>query len=665
MTPATTQFTVIENEWIPLKDGARLAARIWLPDGADKVRVPAVLEFHPYRKRPASLRDESSFPAFAAAGIAGLHVDIRGSGESEGAIDGEYTPLELADAAEVIAWVAAQSWCNGNVGMMGLSWSGFNALQVAAMRPPALKSVISVASTVDRYDDDIHYKNGVHLSDQFSWAATMLSIMARAPDPAIVGERWHGMWLERLENEPFFIRDWLSHQRRDEFWKHGSICENFDEFTVPALVIAGWYDGYRNTPLKAVEGVPGKVKALIGPWVHEWPHLAHPRPRMDFVTEAIDWWNHWLRDEPNGAADISQVRAFILDGARPTVKFDRAPGYWVAKKKWHAPEIRAISLDASCKLTTAPSQGVSGRALLRSPLDTGTAAGHWYVTSAGLEFPGDQRIDDGGSLVYESNALNEELVLLGEPSLQLVLSSNAPIANIAVRIMDVYPDGTEARVSFGLLNLTHRNSSAAPTLLIPGRDERLTVSLDACGYRIAPGHKIRIALSTAYWPMMLPPPYDATLNLELSSLKLSLPLLGDHERIDVPESANFDPVPVSETIAPGESGRRIERDLEKGLTHYRKFSKGARSRSFADNLVSGGDFEDRWTIGASDPSSITGECRRTSILSREGWETTTNSVSTLSCTKTEWVISEEIEAFHNGVRVFSRTRSERIPRDFM
>lgn len=665
MALAPRRFTVIENEWIPLKDGAHLAARIWLPDEADKVLVPAVFEFHPYRKRPASRRDESMYPAFAAAGIAGLHVDIRGSGESDGAIDGEYTSLELANATEVIAWIAAQSWCNGKVGMMGLSWSGFNALQVAVMKPPALKAVISVASSVDRYNDDIHYKNGVQLLDQFSWATIMLSIMSQAPDPEIVGERWQSMWLERLENEPFFIRDWLCHQRRDEFWKHGSICENFDDFTVPALVIAGWYDGYRNTPLKAVEGVPRKVKALIGPWVHEWPHLAHPRPRMDFVTEAVNWWSHWLRDEPNGAADISEVRAFILDGARPMVKFDHAPGYWIAKKKWHAPETRVFSLDASCKLTTTPSRGISGRALLRSPLDTGTAAGHWYVNSAGLEFPGDQRIDDGGSLVYESSALDEELVLLGVPSLQLVLSSDAPVANIAVRIIDAYPDGTEARVSFGLLNLAHRNSNEAPSPLITGRDERVTISLDACGYRIAPGHKIRIALSTAYWPMMLPPPYDATLNLDLSSLTLSLPLLGDHERIDLPEPANFDPVPVSETITPGESGRRIERDLEKGVTHYRKFSKGVRNRSLVDNLVTGDDFEERWTIAVNNPLSITGECRRTSILSRGAWETMTNSVSTLSCTKTEWIISEEIDAFHNGEKVFSRKRSERIPRDFM
>lgn len=260
-------FTTIENEWIILKDGTRLAARIWMPDGAEKDPVPAVFEFLPYRKRDGtSLRDESTYPVFAAAGIAGVRVDIRGSGESGGVIDGEYTECELANACELIAWIAAQPWSNGSIGMMGISWGGFNSLQVAALRPPALKAVISIASTVDRYNDDIHYKNGCHLSAQLSWAATMLGYQSRPPDPALVGERWKEMWLERLAGEPFFMEEWLAHQRRDDFWRHGSISEDFSSVQIPTLVIAGWADGYRNTPLMAVEGLGKKAKALIGPW---------------------------------------------------------------------------------------------------------------------------------------------------------------------------------------------------------------------------------------------------------------------------------------------------------------------------------------------------------------------------------------------------------------
>src|SRR5690606_21990308 len=335
----STTFHVIENEWITLKDGTRLAARIWMPDNAPAVPAPAVLEILPYRKRNGTApRDESTYPIFAAAGIVGVRVDIRGCGESEGVIDGEYTPRELSDAVEVIEWIAAQPWSNGSVGMMGISWGGFNSLQVAALKPPALKAVISIASTVDRYNDDIHYKNGAHLSAQASWAATMGAYQSRAPDPEIVGDRWLGMWLERLENEPFFMEEWLKHQRRDAFWEHGSICEDFDGFEVPALVIAGWADGYRNTPLKAVEGLGPKAKALIGPWIHKYPHFAWPKPRMDFHAEAIAWWNHWLCGEENGAENWPQVRAYILDGPKPSLRREFDPGAWVAKNEWSAPK---------------------------------------------------------------------------------------------------------------------------------------------------------------------------------------------------------------------------------------------------------------------------------------------------------------------------------------
>ena len=384
---------------------------------------------------------------------------MRGSGESDGVIDGEYTPLELANAVELIEWIAARPWSNGKVGMMGISWGGFNCLQVAAMKPPALKAVISIASTVDRYNDDIHYKNGTHLAAQLSWAATMLAYQSRSPDPAIVGERWREMWMERLENEPFFMEDWLSHQRRDAFWRHGSISEDFDGFPMPALVIAGWADGYRNTPLKAVEGMPEKAKALIGPWVHKYPHFAFPKPRADFHGEAIAWWNRWLRDDDNGAEALPQMRAFILDGPRPSLWRETDPGFWIAKQHWQAPEAREMVLDAADRLVDEPAQRAERRALLRSPLDTGTSAGEWFTSSPDAELAGDQRVDDAGSLMFDGAVLAEELVILGRPVLQLTLSADSPLANIAARLVDIHPDGTATRVSYGVLNLAHRDGN--------------------------------------------------------------------------------------------------------------------------------------------------------------------------------------------------------------
>lgn len=659
-------FTVVENEWIHLKDGTRLAARIWLPNDAVDHPVPTVLEFLPYRKRNGTApRDESTYPVFAEAGIAGVRVDIRGSGESDGVIDGEYTPLELANAVEVIEWITAQAWSNGNVGMMGISWGGFNCLQVAALKPPALKAVISIASTVDRYNDDIHYKNGAHLSAQLSWAGTMLAYQSRSPDPVIVGDRWKDMWLERLENEPFFMEEWLSHQRRDEFWKHGSICENFDAFPVPALVIAGWADGYRNTPLKAIMGMPDKAKALIGPWVHKYPHFAYPKPRADFHGEAISWWKRWLLDDVAPEDETPQVRAFILDGVRPGLRRERDPGFWIAKDRWTAPELLELALDEAHGLSDHPQQPAIGRTLLRSPLDTGTAAGEWFTSSPDAELAGDQRTDDAGALVFESRPLGQEQIILGRPLLNVKLSSDSPLANICVRLVDVHPDGTATRVSYGVLNLAHRDGNADPTPLVPNEDYDLSVELDACGYRFAPGHRIRLSISSAYWPTILPPPYDAALDIDLSSVKLSLPLLGAHERIEVGTPSNPDPLPKYEELAPGESRRWVERDLQNGVTRYNVIDDGGLNRHPGNGLASRDRREETWSIALDDPLSLTGETRWTCQLSREGWDTTTYCLSKLSCSGTDWLITESVEAFHNGEKVFGNERSRRIPRDLM
>src|SRR5579862_9026190 len=181
----------IEDVWITLSDGCRLAARLWLPAHADSAPAPAVLEYIPYRKRDyMRRRDEGMYRWFASQGYAGIRVDMRGSGESDGILHDEYLKQEQDDAVEVIAWIAAQPWCTGRVGMMGISWGGFNSLQVAALQPPALAAIITSCSTDDRYNDDIHYMGGCLLGDNFSWASTFFArVSSPPPDPRVVGDR--------------------------------------------------------------------------------------------------------------------------------------------------------------------------------------------------------------------------------------------------------------------------------------------------------------------------------------------------------------------------------------------------------------------------------------------------------------------------------------------
>ncbi|RUY63541.1 CocE/NonD family hydrolase, partial [Mesorhizobium sp. M7A.F.Ca.CA.001.09.2.1] len=267
----------IENLWIPMPDGVKLAARVWLPEDAESDPVPAILEYLPYRKRDGTVeRDALTHPYFAGHGYAGVRVDMRGSGDSEGLCKGEYLKQEQDDCLVVIEWLARQSWCSGSVGMIGISWGGFNGLQVAARRPPALKAVVSLCSTDDRYNDDVHYLGGAMMCDNLMWGTTAWAIAMTPPDPLIVGDRWRDLWKQRLNGNGIWMQDWFEHQRRDDFYKHGSICEDYSDVEIPVYAVGGWADGYPNPIFRMLEKLSGPRKGLIGPWGHKYPHFAMP-----------------------------------------------------------------------------------------------------------------------------------------------------------------------------------------------------------------------------------------------------------------------------------------------------------------------------------------------------------------------------------------------------
>ncbi len=309
---------IVENPdvGIEMPDGCVLSARVWLPEDAEKDPVPAILEHIPYRKRDGTAaRDSLTHPYFAGHGYAAIRVDMRGNGDSEGLMEDEYSEQELEDACAAIAWAAAQPWCNGKVGMMGISWGGFNSLQVAARQPAALKAIITLCSTDDRYADDIHYKGGLLLNENLGWGSTMLSYSSRSPDPAIVGENWRAMWLERLDNEPFLPAVWLRHQRRDAYWKRGSVCEEFSRIKAATLAVGGWGDAYKNAVSRLVLGIEAPVKGIVGPWIHKYPHFAIPKPAIGFLQEALRWWDRWLKDIGTGVEDDPVMRLYLMDSS--------------------------------------------------------------------------------------------------------------------------------------------------------------------------------------------------------------------------------------------------------------------------------------------------------------------------------------------------------------
>ena len=645
---------------IAMPDGVRLSARIWMPEDAERDPVPVILEHLPYRKRDGTTaRDALTHPYFAGHGYACIRVDMRGNGDSEGLMDDEYTAQELADACAVIAWAAAQPWCNGRVGMMGISWGGFNALQVAALKPPALKAIITLCSTVDRYADDIHYKGGCLLGENFGWAANMLSYSSRPPDPALVGDRWRSLWMERLEHVPFLAERWLQHQHRDAYWKHGSICEDYATIEAAVLSIGGWHDGYRNTISHLVANVSAPVKGIVGPWIHKYPHFAKPEPAIGFLQEALRWWDRWLKDEPTGVEDDPALRLWLMDSVRPAYWHPTRPGRWIAEPVWPSPSIATRTLHlAEHGLSDTPA---SLTRIVASPQDCGLATGEYFPFNYGPELPGDQRIDDALSACFDGPVLDEPLDIVGAPSLAVRFAADRPQANLCVRLCDVHPDGASELISYGVLNLAHRASHETPAPLVPGEQAQAIITLDQCAYRVPAGHRLRVALSTAYWPMIWPSPQAATVTLASGSLSLPVrpSATGDECRFPEPEAAA--PWAV-ETIRPEKSERRVERDLESGIVTVVVANDFGAFRDSDHGLVSGSRMIERWSIDPADPSSARGEIRWEQELSRGDWSVRTVATSTMMCNPVIFELAARLEAFEGDTAVFSRDYAASVPR---
>src|SRR4029077_10051692 len=288
------------------------------------------------RRDGTAERDFTTHPYFAGHGYAAVRVDIRGTGDSDGVILGEYLKQEQDDGLEIIAWIAAQPWCTGKVGMIGISWGGFNGLQIAARRPPALAAVVSIASTDDRYGDDIHAMGGCLLIDKLGWGSTIFSINSAPPDPAIVGKRWREMWLERLDKDGLWLLEWMRHQRRDTLYKHGSVAEDWDAIQCPVYAVGGWTDGYTNTVFRLLANLKSPSKGLVGPWAHKYPHFAMPGPAIGFLQECLRWWDHWLKGRDTGIMEEPKLRVWLEDPAPPLSHHDYKPGRWAGGGSWRS-----------------------------------------------------------------------------------------------------------------------------------------------------------------------------------------------------------------------------------------------------------------------------------------------------------------------------------------
>ncbi|MSO89448.1 MAG: CocE/NonD family hydrolase [Rhodospirillaceae bacterium] len=651
--------------WIVLADGCRLAARLWLPADAESAPVPALLEYLPYRRGDATaVRDAQTHRYLAGHGYACLRVDMRGCGDSDGLLHDEYLAQEQDDAIEVIAWIARQPWCTGAVGMFGTSWGGFNALQVAARRPPALMAIIAVCATDDRYADDTHYMGGCLLNGNLGWASSMFAFCSRPPDPAVVGERWRSMWRERLENIPLLVETWTRHQHRDAYWRHGSVCEDYGAIACPVYAVGGWADAYTNAIPRLLAGLKVPRKGLIGPWAHAYPHMAVPGPAIGFLQECLRWWDHWLKGLDTAAMAEPMLRVWMQDGVPPAPSHETRPGRWVAEPVWPSPNVAMREFVLSPGgLDEKP--GPEMPLVLSSPQSTGRAGGAWCPYGYAGDMPLDQRIDDAFSLTFDSAALDGGIEILGAPVVALDLAGDRSNGLIAIRLSDVAGDGAATRVSYGLLNLTHREGHERPIPLEPGRRYTVRLRLNDCAHSFAVGRKIRISISTAYWPTAWPSPEPVTLTVFAGAGRLHLPVRPRRpEDSTLPAFAEPEAAaPLAhETLRPPQRRREPARDIVSGAsTLIAYLDRGA------EHLPDSGLTHDSKTvlhhrIHDGDPLSAEIEAASTYRMERGSWRISTETRTRFSSTRDAFVVSATLEAFEGETEVFRRVWESRIPR---
>jgi len=657
----------IEHLLIPLSDGTNLAARMWMPEDAETDPVPAILEYIPYRKRDLTAeRDVGHHAYMAGFGYAGVRVDLRGSGESDGILTDEYLSQELEDGVEVIQWLAKQKWCTGAVGMIGISWGGFNGLQIAALQPEPLKGIVTICSTDDRYADDVHYMGGCLLGDNLSWASTMFDQNTHPPDPALVGNRWYDMWLERLEKSGLWLENWMKHPHRDDYWKHGSICEDYSAITCPVMAVSGWADGYSNAVFRLMEHLRVPRKGLLGPWSHKYPHQGVPGPAIGFLQEVRSWWDRWLKGIENGVEEEPMFRVWMQDSVPPTASYNERPGRWIAESDWPSDGIEEMPFILDKWRLAPASEDIPEQPLfIQSPLSIGLFAGKWCSYQAPPDLPHDQRQEDGGALVFESEYLEKDIEIFGSPKVELTLSSNEPVAMVAVRLSDVSPDDKATRVTYGLLNLTHRASHEDPQPLEPGKRYQVQVQLNGVAQRFPAGHRLRLSISTSYWPLAWPSPRPVQLSIYGGLSRFVLPTRTPRPSDDTlrpfeePESA--EPLAVT-LLKPGEEEWRVIRDLKRDISKLEVVLDTGTTRYDDIDLEISCRTMETYTFRGNTYDSLAGETRWERKFTRGDWQVRTVTRTLLTSNETNFHLRADLDAYEGESRIYSRSWHSVIPR---
>ncbi|MGW6455313.1 CocE/NonD family hydrolase [Streptomyces sp. NPDC055078] len=665
---------------IPLHDGTLLYARIWRPLRDEP--VPALLEYTPGRLTDSTAsRDWQRHPWYAGHGYASVRVDARGHGNSEGTPADPDGSAIRADGVEVVDWLAAQPWCTGRVGMFGLGPGATCALLIAALAPEPLDAIVTVCATDDPYDNDGRYLGGSVLADGTqSLSAAYLSAVCRPPDPHFAGEHWREQWLKRLETVEPPVHTWLTHQVRDDRWGRGT---DLSAVRAAVLAVGGWHEPHRDTVLRLVERLPpDRVRGLIGPWSHQYPDHGRPGAPIGFLQETLGWWDRHLKGLTNDAMSAPPLRSWISGAGKR----------WAGEPAWPSPHVvpqtyefhgaphlvdspQHTGLDAGpfrpCDGTSyggaAGDEASGGGTSFGEAVGGGTSFGEAVEAApAGL----DQRPEDAYSACFEFAVGAEPFEILGRPRVTLRLRLDVPHGQVAARLCDIAPDGSSALVTQGVLNLAARHGRERALAWLPGSTEEVTFELNAAGHAFAPGHRVRLAVSSAYWPWLWPQSATAgttgfVLDPEGSSLDLPVREHTD-DTIGFEEPEQAEPLGVSSPVPLGERrpGRLVIRDAARGEWRLETVPCATGTFVHPDGLERTEEALEVRTILERDPHSARTSAEWTVRLHRPetAWDVTVETRSRMSCDAADFLLEDEVVCRDGREIVFHRTWEKRVPR---
>ena len=495
---------------VAMRDGVELNVRVTRPDAPGK--FPGVMEYHPYRRLAAALpdwRDEYPpvVPYLAEHGYAVVQYDVRGTGSSSGFSIDIYSPEERQDGYDMVAWIAAQPWCTGFVGMIGKSYGAVVQWQVAVQRPPALKAIVVRSANDDVYTGFTN-PGGCIRPWMFEYYAPLMNALNFAPpDPALVGERFAAIWAERLERSAPWSLGYIRNTLHGPYWRDQSLAPGYDRVQCAVLLIEGWPDWYATEELRAFQRLNAPKKVLIGPWGHYYAEEkeAFPGPRIDARREYLKWFDHWLKGVDNGVMHEPPVTVFVRGWQMPSLLCLEDAGTWRSEAAWPPERVRSTPMYFGDGGRLADAAGADGSDSFAHRPSVGVTTGRRGLGSTTpWAMPIDQRLDEAFSLLFTGETLREPMELLGEPVAVLHASSTAEVAYFHVKLCDVAPDGASRLICDGGLLATHRGSHEVPERLVPGQVYALRIPLRHCAYRIEAGHRLRVAIASAEfqnaWP---------------------------------------------------------------------------------------------------------------------------------------------------------------------